>query len=82
MYKFLDLFLALSNQSCLTYTSAAKSLCSDAEWSEKPGQKWVVFGEKNKKSGFLSHSNTLITSASLLPDRILEQVKKTQREVL
>lgn len=55
MYKLLDLFLALRNQFCLTYTSA-KSLCSDSEWSDHPRQKWVTSGEKSKKYGFLSHS--------------------------
>lgn len=54
-YKFLDLFLALRNQFCLTYSSA-KSLHSDAELNDRPKQKWVMSGEKNKKYGFLGHS--------------------------
>lgn len=60
MSKFLDLFLAISNHSCLAYISAANSICSDAELSDHPRQKWVMSGEKKRNHYFLSHSRTPI----------------------
>lgn len=61
MSKFLDLFLAISNQSCLAYISSANSIRSDAELSDHPRQKWVTSGEKNKKYHFPSRSRIPIS---------------------
>lgn len=76
---YLDLFLALRNQSCLTSTSAVRNLRSGAKWNDHPKQKSFKSGEKNRKIWFPKIlKDTQITSASLQADRTLELCSPAQ----